>query len=140
MEFKINARSESATKTTVQASGFTITIDEPAELGGTNAAPNPVEMMLAALAGCVNVMGHVAAGELGMPLKGIDISITGELNPAKLFGEPTNDRAGFKSINIKISPDSDASADVLAQWLSKMNDRSPVLDNLLHATPVSLSL
>lgn len=36
--------------------GKQIVIDEPASLGGTDQGPNPVELVLAALGGCLNVL------------------------------------------------------------------------------------
>lgn len=140
MEFKVSAQSENPTKTVVNAGGFTITIDEPAELGGTNAGANPVEFVLASLAGCINVMAHVAAAEMGMNLRGVTTSIAGVLNPSKLFGEPTAARAGFQAIEVKLTPDCDADSATIEKWLEVIADRSPVLDNLVNATPVKITL
>jgi Predicted redox protein, regulator of disulfide bond formation len=140
MEFKIIAQSENPTKTVVNAGNFTLTIDEPAELGGTNAGANPVEFVLASLAGCINVMAHVAAGEMGLKLRGVTASISGILNPSKLFGEPTATRAGFQSIEVKLTPDCDADAKTIEKWLEVITERSPVLDNLVNATPVKITI
>ncbi len=61
LKFRIKAKSENATKTVVQARGFEIIIDEPKALGGNDAGANPVEYILAALSGCLNVVGHMIA-------------------------------------------------------------------------------
>ncbi|MFW5645389.1 MAG: OsmC family protein, partial [Bacteroidota bacterium] len=87
LRFKINAQSASAAKTIVKARNFEIIVDEPEALGGTDVAPNPVEYVLAAFAGCLNVMGHLVAKEMGFELKNLKIDIEGNLNPAKLFGK-----------------------------------------------------
>ena len=60
-KFSITAVSENATKTTVKARNFSMVIDEPPSLGGKDEGANPVEFVLAALAGCLNVMGNVLA-------------------------------------------------------------------------------
>jgi uncharacterized OsmC-like protein len=39
-----------------QIRGFKTTIDEPLELGGTDSGPNPVELLLAALGGCQEIV------------------------------------------------------------------------------------
>ena len=57
--FSIDATGDSATKTTVSARDFTFVVDEPPALGGDDAGPNPVEYLLGALAGCLNVVGHL---------------------------------------------------------------------------------
>jgi len=46
-----------------------MTIDEPDNLGGTDAGANPVEYLLAALSGYLNVVGHLVAREMGINLK-----------------------------------------------------------------------
>lgn len=50
-KFKVSAKSENPTKTVVRARNFEMIIDEPKDLGGTGGGPNPVEYVLAALAG-----------------------------------------------------------------------------------------
>ncbi len=87
LNFRVRAHSENPTKTIVKARGFEMIIDEPADLGGTNAGANPVEYELAAFCGCINVMAHIVAGEMGFELKGVNINIVGNLNPDRLFGK-----------------------------------------------------
>lgn len=87
IKFRVKAISENATKTIVKARQFEIIIDEPADLGGTDSGPNPVEFVLAAFAGCLNVMAHVVAKEMQFELRGVEIDLSGDLNPARLFGQ-----------------------------------------------------
>ncbi|MDD5714987.1 MAG: OsmC family protein [Bacteroidales bacterium] len=140
MKVRVSAQSENATKTVVKARNFQIVIDEPAELGGTNDGPNPVEYVLGAFAGCLNVMAHVVAKELNMTLRGIKIDISGPLNPARLFGQSFEERAGFKEISVVLKPDTDADDATLEKWVHAIEDRCPVSDNLQHPTPVSISV
>lgn len=49
------------------------TIDEPVERGGTNLGPTPTDTALAALVGCVNVIGHKCAKKLGVDIGHLDI-------------------------------------------------------------------
>ncbi len=140
LTFKINAESASAAKTIVKARNFEIVVDEPESLGGTDSAANPVEYVLAAFAGCLNVMGHLIAGEMGFKLNGLKIEISGNLNPAKLFGKPSQDRAGYKAITVKMLPDTDADEDTLQEWMHKVEERCPVSDNLQNITPVKVEL
>ncbi len=138
--FSVVAHSESATKTIVKARNFSMIIDEPAELGGTDEGANPVEYVLAALSGCLNVMCHLVAQEMSIRLKGVKINLSGELNPDKLFGKKTDDRAGYKSIRVEVDPDTDADKATLEKWLQTVVARCPVSDNLANTTPVSISL
>lgn len=139
LKFRVSAHSESAAKTVVKARNFEIIIDEPTDLGGTNHGPNPVEYLLAALAGCLNVMSHVVANEMKMNLKGVKIELSGDLNPARLFGQSFEERAGYKQINVVLKPDTDADEATLEKWLKEVESRCPVSDNLANITPVSIS-
>jgi uncharacterized OsmC-like protein len=58
----------------------TVPMDEPAQLGGSDTAPNMVEIVLGAY-GCCLTTGFVAnAGLLGIELEGVDISLAGDLD------------------------------------------------------------
>jgi uncharacterized OsmC-like protein len=140
LKFRVQAHSENPTKTVVKARGFEIIIDEPESLGGTNEGANPVEFVLAAFCGCINVMGHVIAKEMKFELRSIKIKMCGNLNPQRLFGASFEDRAGYKGIDVSIEPDCDASVEVLEEWLAKIEDRCPVSDNLSNKTPINLLL
>ncbi len=140
LKFNIKAQSESAAKTIVKARNFEIVVDEPKALGGTDLAPNPVEYVLAAFAGCLNVVGHMVAQEMGFELKDLKIEMEGTLNPDKLFGKCDNERAGYKNISIRMLPETDADDSTLEKWLHEVECRCPVSDNLQHATPVSVEL
>ena len=140
LTFRVKARSENPTKTIVKARRFEMIIDEPEDLGGTNAGANPVEFVLAALSGCLNVMCHLIAKEMNFTLRSVEMTLSGNLNPAKLFGQDTTDRAGYKEIKVEIKPDADADEATLTEWLKKVESRCPVSDNLTNATPVHIGL
>lgn len=140
LSFKIIAQRESKAKTVVKARDFEITIDEPKGLGGTDTAANPVEYVLAALAGCLNVMGHLIAKEMDFELRDLKIEMEGNLNPTKLFGKGDEERAGYKTIVVKMMPECDASKETLEKWLHSIEERCPVCDNLRHTTNVEVGL
>lgn len=140
ISFSVKAHSENPTKTVVKARSFQMIIDEPADLGGTNDGANPVEYLLAALSGCLNVMCHIVARELNINLRGLEIELAGRLNPDKLFGKETSDRAGYKEIDVVINPDTDADRATLERWLEVVESRCPVSDNLNNPTPVHIKL
>ena len=140
MKVRIRAQKASDAKTVVKARNFEIIVDEPVDLGGTDEAPNPVEYVLAAFAGCLNVVGNLIAKEMGFELKDLQIDISGDLNPAKLFGQSDAERAGFKNIEVKLTPVCDADEATLNEWLRKVEARCPVSDNITNATPVNVGL
>ncbi|WP_136603511.1 OsmC family protein [Salinigranum halophilum] len=137
--FEISASAESPTKTRVSTRGFEFIVDEPETLGGSNEGPNPVEYVLGALAGCMNVVAHQVAREMDLDVRNLELAIDGDLNPAKFMGKSDDPRAGYEEIRVDITADVDAADETLEQWLSAVEERCPVSDNLAHKTPIDLS-
>lgn len=140
VSFKVTAKSENPTKTVVRARNFEMIIDEPKNLKGTDEGPNPVEYILGALAGCLSVVGHLVAREMGFQLRGISFELEGDLDPAKFMGKDTSKRAGYERIIVKVKPDCDAPKEQLETWLHTVETRCPVSDNLSNPTPIQISL
>ena len=140
LKFSVHAKSENSTKTVVEAIGFKLIIDEPKNMGGTNAGANPLEYMLAALSGCLNVVGHLIAKEMGFTLRGLEIDLEGDLDPAKFMGQPTQGRTGFTAVRVTIKPDADADRVTLGKWLKAVESRCPVTDNISNSTPLKIDL
>ncbi len=140
LTFSIKGASESPARFAGRARHFKILVDEPEGLGGTDQGANPVEFLLAAYAGCLNVVGHLIAKELGFTLHKIDIHVEGDINPDRLFGTSDAERAGFSGIKVSLTPHADTDAVTLKKWLEIVETRCPVNDNLANPTPVSIQL
>ena len=140
LKFSFAGENTSATQFIGKARQFTLVVDEPEGLGGTDEDANPVEYILAGFAGCINVIGHLVAKELGFVIKNLKIEVVGDLNPERFFGTSFQDRAGFKSIRLNLIPETDATVETLVKWLQIVEDRCPVRDNLQNSTPVRISL
>jgi uncharacterized OsmC-like protein len=140
LKFRVKAESANATKTVVKARGFEIIVDEPADLGGNDEGANPVEYVLAAYSGCLNVVGHLVAKEMNFELRGLKIQMAGTLNPARLFGESDEERAGYNNIEVTLNPDCDADEATLEKWKKAVCDRCPVSDNIKNTTPIEVKL
>ncbi|MFQ3182607.1 MAG: putative OsmC-like protein [Polaribacter sp.] len=138
--FNVKGESHSPAKFIAKTGKFQLIIDEPEALGGTDEAPSPVEYILAGLAGCLNVVGHIVAKELGFTIDTLRIEVTGNLNPDRLLGVSNSERAGFKKIDLKLIPETDASIEVLVEWLKIVQERCPVKDNLMNTTLIGTSV
>lgn len=140
LKFSVSGESSSAKQFIAKTRQFTLVVDEPETLGGTDEDANPVEYILAGFAGCANVIGHVVAKELGFTIKNLRIEVSGELNPERFLGSSYQERAGFKSISLNLIPDTDAPIETLTKWLQIIEERCPVKDNLQNTTPVCVSV
>ena len=138
--YEVTATSVSHSRADVSIRDFTVIIDEPEKLGGTNAGPNPIEIELASLAGCLNVTGHLVAKEMGISLEKLEMKVSGSLNPAKFMGRGSDERAGYKTISVSLDVESDASAEDLERWRAQIEDRCPVSDNLSNGTNVEVRI
>ena len=103
-------------------------------------APSPIEYILAGYAGCINAVGTLVASELNLDLKSLKVDVKGEIKVDKFLGKSTLERAGFNKIEVFINADSDASPEEIQNWLTVLESRCPVGDNLKHETPVFLNL
>ena len=103
-------------------------------------APSPIEYILAGYAGCINAVGTLVASELNLKLKSLKVDVKGEINVDKFLGKSTFERAGFNKIEVFINADSNASPEEIQNWLTVLESRCPVGDNLKYETPVFLNL
>ncbi len=117
-------------KMVIKSGNFEIVTDK---LGGE--APSPIEYVLAALAGCFNIVGEVIAREMGISIDDLKIGVSGVFNASKLM-TGVGERAGYKEINVKVAVRSSADAETLRRWLEIVRERCPVEDNVANKTPV----
>ena len=86
LTIQVEGQAQTAARLDAKARQFSILIDEPPALGGDDLAANPVEYLLASYAGCINVVAHLTAKELGIKIERLKIQIEGDLNPSSIIG------------------------------------------------------
>ena len=138
--FYITGKSLSDTKLLAKVRNFEMIVDEPAEIGGTDEGPNPVEYILVALAGCLNVTIKGIASEKGINIRSLEFVLEGRLNPEKFQGISKKERAGYKEIKATVYIESDTTKEKLEELLKEVEERCPVTDNLKNPTPVKIEI
>jgi uncharacterized OsmC-like protein len=84
------------------ARNFTIASDEPTELLGGNSAPNPQELLLAALNACMTV-GYVAGCAMrGIELESLEIQTEGELDLRGFLGLDPSVKPGYDEVRYTV--------------------------------------
>ncbi len=140
MQVKVHVSGESvsASKINLRSGKFKMIIDEPENMGGTNEGPSPVQTLLMALAGCLNVTGHHVAKERNLPLAKMKISIDGNMNPCNFIGCSFDERAGFQEIIVKIQPTFTTPVEeaTIKEWIQETEARCPVTDNIKEGTKI----
>jgi len=111
--FNVTTRWAGQTRTETVVEGYTIgdqrvtrthkvIADEPFELLGSDSAPNPQELLMAALNDCITV-GYVAGASLqGITLEKIEIRTRGELDLRGFLGLSESVPPGYEEIEYEV--------------------------------------
>src|SRR5260370_6262157 len=84
--FSADSRQVEGLRSETKIRQFSVTVDEPETLGGTDTGPNPVELVLGALASCQEITYRAYAEALGIPLEAVSVQIEGNLDLLGFFG------------------------------------------------------
>lgn len=113
--------------------------DEPAQLGGTDTGPNPVEQILGALGNCLAVGYAANATAAGIKINDMKIEVEGKLDLHTFLGLQEGN-AGFSDITVNVSLDSDGSSEALEELHAKVIATSPVGHTLGRAVPLDIRM
>jgi len=113
--------------------------DEPAALGGTDGAPNPVEQLLAALGHCLAVGYAANATARGIEITDLRVQVRGDLDLHPFLGLRPG-HAGFDGISATVHLAADAPFDQLAALHEAVVATSPVGHTLSAPVPTTITL
>ncbi len=138
--FAANSRQVEGLRSETKIRQFSVTVDEPPTLGGTDTGPNPVELVLAALATCQEITYRAYATALGIPLESVAVKLEGTLDLRGFFAVKDGVRAGFNDVHGVVNLKSSAPAAELAKLKEVVDAHCPVLDILRAPVPVHIRL
>jgi uncharacterized OsmC-like protein len=116
---------------------WVMTVDDPDVLGGVDAAPNPVETLLAALAGCVTSGIATNAALFGVSLDSIEIAMEADLDARGLLGHDKSVPNGVTDIRYTVTIQSPEAEDKVRRCKETIDRKSPVRNTL--ANPVRIT-
>lgn len=112
--------------------GLHVILDEPLEDGGSNKGLNPMELLLAALAGCQSMVAQLTAKDRGIVLNGLEIEVEGDsLNDA--FEDDGETKPGFGEIRLVHKYDSPNTIQELEEFTEYIERICPVENSISHA-------
>lgn len=124
---------ESGVKTNISVRNFPVfSMDEPAQLGGDDAGPMPLEYVVAALNGCNGVMIPLVAKELDFTFSDIDFETTGIVDTRGLLGEE-GVRTHFQKIRFHVNIQTEESEERIEQLKKEVERRCPVYNLFVDA-------
>lgn len=126
----------SGTKTTVKTKNmvlgkhklvrdFEFIIDEPTQLLGVNAAPNPAEYLLGGLAGCMAVTFMAGATAMGLEIDRLKLELDGELNLEGFLGIDAKQHAGFSELKFIFHVKGNGSKEQYQKLMKRVTKHSP---------------
>src|SRR5699024_1252694 len=107
-----------------------VIIDEPPSLGRTDKGPNPVEYLLAALGGCINVLVVTFAEQFDVEVEDVNVEVEGDIDPDGFLGKNPNVRIGYEEIRYNIQIDSPSKQENIDALIAHVEQHCPVKDTL----------
>ncbi len=136
--FRAETQLEEDVRCSAQVRDFApIIVDEPPELGGADAAANPVELLLVALGACQEIMYSAYASVMGVQLNSVKVNLRGYLDLRGLFGMDPSVPPGYQKIIFETVVDSPADLETLKKLVDTVESHCPVLDSLVRSIEVS---
>lgn len=119
---------------------FTLEADEPGVLLGEDHGPNATEMVLAALATCLDATLIYHAAARGIRIDELEIDMEGKLDLHGFLGLSEDVRNGFEHISATFRIRSDASEEQLKELVELAQQHSPVFDIVTNPVPVTVRM
>lgn len=119
---------------------FSIDIDEPLELGGGNAHPNPQEYLLAGLNACMMVGYSALCALQGITLQKLEITTEGDIDLRGFFGLDPSVAPGYRELRTRVVIKGDSTEDQLRKIHELVLATSPNFYNVTRAVAVVPSL
>jgi uncharacterized OsmC-like protein len=140
VSFKVKTEWKGQTKTISSISDYTlgdkkysrdfqIHADEPNELLGGNTAPNPQELLMAALNACLSVGYAANAAAMGIQLEKLEIETEGQLDLRGFLGLDSTVKPGYEEIHYTVVVKSSAPQQKLEELHQSIMKTSPNFSN-----------
>ena len=129
---RVQAQKETPHRVLVRADGKVLRLDMPALLGGSNRAMMPLEVLLAAYAGSLNVVGHFVAKTMDFDLRDWQFTLSAQLDPRGMYGL-ARVRNVFPRLHVEVQVTTGESLRRLALLRRQLTERCPIHNLLKNA-------
>lgn len=119
---------------------FTLTIDEPEELGGTNMGPNPQEVLLSALNACLIATFVSICSSHGIQLEKVEITSVGKLDLRGFLQLDNTVPTGYQALHWVLQVKGNATPEQFQQMYEATIAASPNFWNLAYPVPIKPEL
>lgn len=151
VKFSAKSQWEGGTKSSVAVSRFTaggeniarqdrsfhMCVDEPAELGGKDEAPNPVEYLAAALCGCITAGIATNAALFDTNLEDIQVEVDADISLLGLLGLDRSVPTNLSGISYKVYLKGPDGEEKMLQSKETIDKKSPIANTLKSMVTVT---
>ncbi|HEY2265920.1 MAG TPA: OsmC family protein [Streptosporangiaceae bacterium] len=138
--FTVHGTLVGVTEVDIRTGSHTFKVDEPAVLGGADAAANPVQYALASLGSCQAITYRFWAAHLGVELDTLSVRVEGDLDLRGFFGVDDEVRPGLTAVRVEVTLAGPDSEQRYAELAAAVDEHCPVLDLFKNPVPVSRAL
>lgn len=131
---------DGANQTFSRDKSFVFEKDEPPILLGNDIGANPVEYVLAALAGCLTTSLILHAAAKGYTITEVESQLEGELDLRGFLGIDDSIRNGYQNISITFKIKGDVPEETYEELIEIAKARSPVFDIVSHPVSINVAL
>lgn len=118
--------------------GFKIVLDEPEDMGGTDAGLNPVEALLCTLGACQSIVAGAFAQAHDITFEEFHVELEGDLDPDGFMGL-SDVRNGFQEIRFAMHFKTNESKEKIDEFAKFIEKTCPVGDCLSNGVKLVLS-
>lgn len=119
---------------------FSLSIDEPCELGGTNRFANPQEYLMSAINACMMVGYSATAALMGVNLTRLEVQLEGDIDLRGFLGIDQNVKAGYNRLKQTVHIAGDGTPEQFARIHEIVKATSPNYFNITTAIPMASEL
>jgi len=134
--FKATSKLVSGLQVDNQVRNFTVRMDEPKDLGGSDTGMNPVEALLAALGSCMTIVAAAFAKAKKIDLQDFWVELEGDLDPDGFLKGKPGVRNGFQEVRLTPHIKTSSSPEAVAEFMEFVKSRCPVIDVMVNGTVV----
>ena len=113
-----------------------LTVDEPKSIGGGDLGPNPVEVALAALAGCQAITYRLWAAKLGVRVERIEVDVEGDMDVRGYVGMEDAVRPGPGAVRLRVRLEGPEPPERYRALAEAADAHCPLLDFTANPVPV----
>ena len=122
---RMSAEAPTPARTHVRILGHELVMDEPESRDGSDRGPTPLDTLVAALAGCTNVVLNRIAAENGVEVRCLSLDLSSRLDVRGIRGIEEIDRP-LRRVDLKIKFETPAEADKIELLRSQLGRRCAV--------------